>query len=68
MNEYLQISHKMLASKQANKLYKLISYGRMRPHDDSPCRVGAQALAWQGLFGFRSIGTDESLTRQINCL
>ena len=47
MNEYLQISHKTLASKQASKQaskhvgYTTIAYGPVCPHGASPCPVGA---------------------------
>ena len=46
MNKSLQISHKMLASKQASKQaskhYSIIYNGRaVRPDEESPCLVGA---------------------------
>ena len=62
MNEYLQISHKTLASKQASKQaskhvgYTSIAYGPVCPHGASPCPVGAKALAGQGLFCFYAKG------------
>jgi hypothetical protein len=51
MNEYLQISHKMLASKQASKFDSIIYNGRaVCPDEVSPCLAGAYAPTKQGLF------------------
>ena len=47
----LEISHKMLASKQASKLDSIIYSGRAeRPDEECPCVASAIALATQGLF------------------
>ena len=47
----LEISHKMLASKQASKHNSIIYNGRaVGPDEESPCVESAIALATQGLF------------------
>ena len=53
MKENLQISSKMLASKQASKqAFRLyIDIGRAeRPFGKIPCTMGAEALVVQGIF------------------
>ena len=54
MNEYLQISHKTLASKHVG--YTSIAYGPVCPHGASPCPMGAKALTGQGFFCFYAKG------------
>ena len=47
----LEMSHKMLASKQASKHNSIIYNGRAAgPDEESPCVASAIALATQGLF------------------
>ena len=55
MNKYLQMSHKMLASKQASKQaskhYAIIDIGRARcPDGVNPCMGEAKASSVQGFF------------------
>ena len=51
MNKYLQMPHKMLASKQASKHYAIIDIGRARcPDGVNPCMGEAKASSVQGFF------------------
>lgn len=51
MNEYLEISNKSVASKQASKRYAIINIGRAQcPAGVNPCMGEAKASSVQGFF------------------